>query len=246
MKKIVMIWWFRTSSFEEANYCTSASRWKSLTLSKCHFSNVVFFWLNPWAYEVEYCCSTKVTYIYMPGMEIDFFYFISKVHNWLIPGSSFLCHLGAHKRYWIETSFEYVVSSLTNVETIGFTMIAGKTQKCDVGYTYMSMISKTFFLCRCSHLYCLLGKINVVWNKVMFPYFFRWRKCSTEEVSAKEVSISCLIVYLFFFYLFICYCFCMFFVCFFLECFDFLTTHYCQMIKPAGSYWIIQGKVSSA
>ena len=47
-KKIVMIWWFRTSSHEEANYCTSASRWESLTLSKCHFSNVIFFWLNPW------------------------------------------------------------------------------------------------------------------------------------------------------------------------------------------------------
>ena len=37
-------------------------------------------------------------------------------------------------------------------------MITGKTQKSDVGYTYMSMISKTFFLCRFSHYYCLLGK----------------------------------------------------------------------------------------
>ena len=169
------------------------------------FFKCYFLLIESLAYEVEYCCSTKVTYVYMPGMDIDFSYLISKVHNWLIPDSSFLCHLGAHKRYWIETSFEYVVSSLTNVETTGFTMIAGKTQKCDVGYTYMSMISKTFFLCRCSHLYCLLRKINVVWNKVMFPYFFRWRKCSTEEVSAEEVSISCLIVYLFLFV------FCLFF-----------------------------------
>ena len=176
------------------------------------FFKCYFLLIESLAYEVEYCCSTKVTYVYMPGMDIDFSYLISKVHNWLIPDSSFLCHLGAHKRYWIETSFEYVVSSLTNVETIGFTMIAGKTQKCDVGYTYMSMISKTFFLCRCSHLYCLLRKINVVWNKVMFPYFFRWRKCSTEEVSAQEVSIVwlficfsfiCLFVYLFLF-LFVC------------------------------------------
>ena len=214
MKKIVMIWWFRTSSFEEANYCTSASRWKSLTLSKCHFSNVVFFWLNPWAYEVEYCCSTKVTYIYMPGMEIDFFYFISKVHNWLIPGSSFLCHLGAHKRYWIETSFEYVVSSLTNVETTGFTMIAGKTQKCDVGYTYMSMISKTFFLCRCSHLRCLLRKINVVWNKVMFP-FFQMKKVlhrRSQRRRGKYFLFDCLFVFLLFVYLFLfLFVFCLFF-----------------------------------
>ena len=137
-------------------------------------------------------------------MEIDFSHLMSRVHNWLIPDSSFLCHLGAHKRYWIETSFEYVVSSLTNVETIGFTMIAGKTKKYDVGYTYMSMISKTFFLCRCGHLYCLLRKKNVVWNEVMFPDFFRWRKCSAEEVSSEEVSISCLIVYLFFCFCFVC------------------------------------------
>ena len=214
MKNIVMIWWFRTSSHEEANYCTSASRWESLTLSKCHFSNVVFFWLNPWAYEVEYCCSTKVTYIYMPGMEIDFFYLISKVHNWLIPDSSFLCHLGAHKRYWIETSFEYVVSSLTNVETTGFTMIAGKTQKCDVGYTYMSMISKTFFLCRCSHLYCLLRKINVVWNKVMFP-FFQMKKVlhrRSQRRRGKYFLFDCLFVFLLFVYLFLfLFVFCLFF-----------------------------------
>ena len=137
-------------------------------------------------------------------MEIDFSHLMSRVHNWLIPDSSFLCHLGAHKRYWIETSFEYVVSSLTNVGTTGFTMIAGKTKKSDVGYTYMSMISKTFFLCCCGHLYCLLRKKNVVWNEVMFPDFFRWRKCSAEEVSAEEVSISCLIVYLFFCFCFVC------------------------------------------
>ena len=58
----------------------------------------------------------------------------------------------------LETSFEYVVSSLTNVETIDFTMITGKTQKSDVGYTYMFMISRTFFICRCSQYHCLLRK----------------------------------------------------------------------------------------
>ena len=158
------------------------------------FFKCYFLLIESLAYEVEYCCSTKVTYVYMPGMDIDFSYLISKVHNWLIPDSSFLCHLGAHKRYWIETSFEYVVSSLTNVETIGFTMIAGKTQKCDVGYTYMSMISKTFFPRRFSHYYCLPRKTNAVSEKIMFLYFFRWRKCCTEEVSAEEVSIPCLIL----------------------------------------------------
>ena len=200
------------------------------------FFKCYFLLIESLAYEVEYCCSSKVTYVYMPGMDIDFSYLISKVHNWLIPDSSFLCHLGAHKRYWIETSFEYVVSSLTNVETIGFTMIAGKTQKCDVGYTYMSMISKTFFLCRCSHLYCLLRKINVVWNKVMFPYFFRWRKCSTEEVSAEEVSISCLIVYLFFFYLFICL-FVFVFVCFLFVFFRMFRLSYNTLLPNDKAGW---------
>ena len=47
-KKIVMIWWFRISSFVDANNCISASRWKSLTLSKCYFSNDIYFWLNHW------------------------------------------------------------------------------------------------------------------------------------------------------------------------------------------------------
>ena len=145
-------------------------------------------------------------------MEIDFSHLMSRVHNWLIPDSSFLCHLGAHKRYWIETSFEYVVSSLTNVETTGFTMIAGKTQKCDVGYTYMSMISKTFFLCRCSHLYCLLRKINVVWNRVMFP-FFQMKKVlhrRSQRRRGKYFLFDCLFVFLLFVYLFL-FVFCLFF-----------------------------------
>ena len=47
-KKIVMIWWFRISSFADVNNCISASRWKSLTLSKCYFSNDIYFWLNHW------------------------------------------------------------------------------------------------------------------------------------------------------------------------------------------------------
>ena len=169
---------------------------------------------------------------------------MSRVHNWLIPDSSFLCHLGAHKRYWIETSFEYVVSSLTNVGTIGFTMITGKTKKSNLGYTYMSMISKTFFLCRCGHLYCLLRKkkCGVKWSNV--SWFFQMKKVlrrRSQRRRGKYFSFDCLFVFLLFVFVFVCFLF-----VFFLEWFDFLTTHYCQMIKPAGSYWIIQGKVSSA
>ena len=131
---------------------------------------------------------------HMPEMEIDFSYLISKVHNQLITDSSFLCHLGAHRRYWIENQLWIIVSSLINVETIDFTMITGKTQKSDVGYTSMSMISKTLFPCRFSHYYCLPRKKNAVLEKVIFLFFFRWRKCCTEEVSAEKVSISCLII----------------------------------------------------
>ena len=75
----------------------------------------------------------------------------------------------------------------------------------------------------------------MVLNKVMFSYFFQMKEVllrRSQRQRGQYFLFNCLfVVRLFFLFLFVCL-----FICFFLECFEFLTMHYCQMIKPAGSY----------